>query len=86
MRILTKKKFRFRNDKEVFVSQGQNLIEDAPDWIEKDGMFDLAVKDGSLVKLDAVPIVQGSSAPAEEKPKAEPVKKAPAKKTAARKK
>lgn len=61
IRILTKKKFRFRNDKETYVSQGNNLIEDAPDWIEKDGMFDLAVKDGSLVKLDTAPIVQGSS-------------------------
>ena len=61
IRILTKKKFRFRNDKETYVSQGNNLIEDAPDWIEKDGMFELAVKDGSLVKLDAVPVVQGSS-------------------------
>lgn len=77
MRILTKLKFRFRNgDGETFVSKGQNLIEDAPDWIEKDGMFELASKDGTLVKLDAAPIVQGSSA-------AEPK---PAKKTAARKK
>lgn len=77
MRILTKLKFRFRNgDGETFVSKGQNLIEDAPDWIEKDGMFELASKDGTLVKLDSAPIVQGSSA-------AEPK---PAKKTAARKK
>lgn len=74
MRILTKTKFRFRNGKESFVSKGQNLIEDAPDWIEKDGMFQLAVKAGALVKLDAAPIVQGSS-PAE-----------PKKKTASRKK
>ena len=79
MRILTKLKFRFRNgDGETFVSKGQNLIEDAPDWIEKDGMFELASKDGTLVKLDTAPIVQGSSAAADA-PK-------PAKKTAARKK
>lgn len=79
IRILTKKKFRFRNGKETFVSKGQNLIEDAPDWIEKDGMFELASKDGTLVKLDSAPIVQGSSPAATEAPK-------PAKKTAARKK
>lgn len=86
MRILTKKKFRFRNGKESFVSKGQNLIEDAPDWIEKDGMFELAVKDGSLVKLDTAPIVQGSSPAEEVKPKSAPVKKPAQKKTAARKK
>lgn len=71
MRILTKLKFRFRNGKETYVSKGQNLIEDAPDWIAKDGMFALAKKSGDLIELEAAPIVQGSS---------------PAKKTAARKK
>lgn len=96
MRILTKLKFRFRNgDGETFVSKGQNLIEDAPDWIEKDGMFELASKDGTLVKLDTTPIVQGSTAAKEEKPepaeakpepKPAPVKKAPVKKTAPKKK
>lgn len=75
VRILTKLKFRFRNGDETFISKGQNLIEDAPDWIEKDGMFALAEKDGTLVKLDTAPIVQGSS-PASE----------PKKKTATRKK
>ena len=95
IRILTKLKFRFRNGKDDFVSKGQNLIEDAPDWIEKDGIFELAVKDGSLVKLDTATIVQGSSPAVKEtkpepeevpKPKAAPAKKAPAKKTASRKK
>lgn len=86
IRILTKLKFRFRNGKDVFVSKGQNLIEDAPDWIEKDGIFELAVKDGSLVKLDTAPIVQGSSPAEEAKPKSAPVKKPAQKKTAARKK
>ena len=71
IRILTKLKFRFRNGKDVFVSKGQNLIEDAPDWIEKDGIFELAVKDGSLVKLDTATIVQGSS-PAVKETKPEP--------------
>ena len=61
IRILTKKKFRFRNGKEEYISQGNNLIEDVPDWVEKDGIFELAIKDGSLVKLDTAPIVQGSS-------------------------
>lgn len=93
MRILTKLKFRFRNGNgETFISKGQNLIEDAPDWIEKDGMFELAVKDGSLVKLDTAPLVQGSASKKEEpapvvaeEPKPAPKKAAP-KKTATRKK
>lgn len=92
MQILTKKKLRFRGDDEkVFVSMGANNIESAPEWIEKDPLFPLVVKDGSLVKLSEAPVVQGSSnsedKPAEEeKPKAEPGKKAPVKKTAAKKK
>ena len=92
MQILTKKKLRFRGDDEkVFVSMGGNNIESAPEWIEKDPLFPLVIKDGSLVKLSEAPVVQGSSnsedKPAEEeKPKAEPVKKAPVKKTAAKKK
>ena len=65
MQILTKKKLRFRGDDErVFVSMGGNNIESAPDWIEKDPLFPLAAKDGSLVKLSEAPAVQGSSAAA----------------------
>ena len=91
LRILTKRKFRFRFDGQQFISKGQNLIEEAPDWIAKDGLYDLALKCGELAVLDRAPVVQGSSAteePAEPKPepKKAPVKKAPAKKTAARKK
>ena len=48
MQILTKKKLRFRGGAEVFVSMGGNNIQAAPDWIEKDPLFPLAVKDGSL--------------------------------------
>ena len=92
MQILTKKKLRFRGGAEVFVSMGGNNIQAAPDWIEKDPLFPLAVKDGSLVKLAQAPIVQGSNSgendPAEEKAaeeKAAEEKTAP-KKTAAKKK
>jgi hypothetical protein len=65
MQILTKKKLRFRGGEDrVFVSLGGNNIESAPEWIEKDPLFPLVVKDGSLVKLAEAPIVQGSSAAA----------------------
>lgn len=65
MQILTKKRLRFRGeDEKVFVSMGGNNIENAPEWIEKDPLFPLVVKDGSLVKLAQTPVVQGSSAAA----------------------
>lgn len=74
MRILTKIKCRFRTpDGNEFVSQGQNLVEDAPDWIEKDPLFPLVLSDGKLLKLDTVPVVQGSADVS--KPKKTAVKK-----------
>jgi len=92
MRILTKLKFRFRTpDKaETFTSQGQNLIEDAPDWIEKDPLFPLVVADGTLIKLDNEPVISAAE-PIGFKPAGKPEekpapKKAVPKKTAAKKK
>ena len=86
MRILTKLKCRFRSpDKaESFTSQGQNLIEDAPDWIEKDPLFPLVVADGTLIKLENTPIVSAAE-PKKEEAKPAPKKPAP-KKTAVKKK
>ncbi len=60
MRILTKLKLRFRGGDQVFVTKGENIIETAPDWIEKDPLFPLVVKDGTLVKIEAIPAVPGS--------------------------
>jgi hypothetical protein len=62
MLILTKKKLRFRGDGEdVFVSRGGNEIETAPDWIVKDPLYPLVQKDGTLVAVEAAPVVQGSA-------------------------
>lgn len=92
MRILTKLKCRFRTldkvDRQAFVSKGNNLIEDAPDWIEKDPLFPLVVADGTLIKLDNQPIVSAAEADPDKiiaAPKPAPKKTAP-KKTAAKKK
>ncbi len=50
MLILTKKVFVFKGDGR-WESQGHKIIEEAPEWIRKTWLFDLAVKDGDLVEL-----------------------------------
>ena len=49
MIILTKKKFCFELDGEQFTSRGGMEMENAPLWIQKTWLFDLAVKDGDLI-------------------------------------
>lgn len=49
MIILTKKKFCFELDGEQFTSCGGMEMENAPLWIQKTWLFDLAVKDGDLI-------------------------------------
>lgn len=49
MIILTKKKFCFELDGEQFTSRGGMEMENAPSWIQKTWIFDLAVKDGDLI-------------------------------------
>lgn len=49
MIILTKKKFCFELDGEKFTSRGGMEMENAPLWIQKTWLFDLAVKDGDLI-------------------------------------
>lgn len=49
MIILTKKKFCFELDGEQFTSRGGMEMENAPSWIQKTWLFDLAVKDGDLI-------------------------------------
>lgn len=49
MIILTKKKFCFELDGEQFTSRGGMEMENAPSWIQKTLLFDLAVKDGDLI-------------------------------------
>ncbi len=79
MLILTKRKFRFvARDKgaikDTFTSKGGSELETAPDWIADTVLFNLAVKDGLLVRTDSAPIISA----AEPKPAA--------KKTAVKKK
>lgn len=56
MIILTKKRFGFvkqdgteRMEAERFTSKGGMAIEDAPDWIKTDPLYELAVAAGDLV-------------------------------------
>lgn len=49
MIILTKKKFCFELDGEQFTSRGGMEMENAPSWIQKTWLFDLAAKDGDLI-------------------------------------
>lgn len=49
MIILTKKKLCFELDGEQFTSRGGMEMENAPLWIQKTWLFDLAVKDGDLI-------------------------------------
>lgn len=59
MIILTKKRFGFvkqdgteRIEAERFTSKGGMAIEDAPDWIETDPLYALAVESGELVVVN----------------------------------
>lgn len=52
MVILTKRKFMFKSAiGDVFISKGEMVIEEAPDWIQETKLFDLAVGDGDLVTV-----------------------------------
>jgi len=62
MTILTKKKFCFRGiDGSRFTTQGNSIIEDAPDWIAKTDFYPMAVQDGDIIEVTA-------SAAAKDKP------------------
>lgn len=59
MIILSKKRFGFvkqdgneRLEAEKFVTKGNMAIEDAPDWIKKVPLFDLAVEAGEIVTVN----------------------------------
>lgn len=58
MEIITKKRFQFGDANTKWVSQGNMIIETAPDWIEKDPLFALAVDDGDLTVLQTVKTVR----------------------------
>ncbi|MDY6148951.1 MAG: hypothetical protein SPI35_08055 [Porphyromonas sp.] len=56
MLILTKLKFRFSSpDGDVFISAGNNVIETAPDWIQRDPLFPSGIQDGTLVLVEKTP-------------------------------
>lgn len=50
MRIITTRKLRFytKDRSENFVTSGNNIIEDCPDWIKEDRLFNLALRDRTL--------------------------------------
>lgn len=59
MIILSKKRFGFvkqdgneRLEAEKFVTKGGMAIEDAPDWIEKNPLYQLAVEAGEIVTVN----------------------------------
>lgn len=53
MRIMTAQKLAFysADRKEKFVSAGNRVIEECPDWAAKDAMFQAAEKVGILTRL-----------------------------------
>lgn len=51
MLILTKKRFQFKCDQGSFISQGNGIIEQAPDWVAKTKMFALASAEGSVLEV-----------------------------------
>ena len=55
IRIITTRKLRFYSPDrtENFVTSGNNIIEDCPDWAEKDGMFQAAKAHGVLQVITA---------------------------------
>ncbi|WP_302530233.1 hypothetical protein [Megamonas funiformis] len=52
MRILTKKKYQFGSGENKVISSGNYVIEDVPDWVEKDPLFKLAKQDGDIEVLE----------------------------------
>lgn len=82
MIILTKKKFCFELDGEQFTSCGGMEMENAPSWIQKTWLFDLAVKDGDLIvaqdsdtktEADVMNAASEPVAPPASEPEPEPV-------------
>lgn len=82
MIILTKKKFCFELDGEQFTSRGGMEMENAPLWIQKTWLFDLAVKDGDLIvaqdsdtktEADVMNAASEPVAPPASEPEPEPV-------------
>lgn len=59
MRILTKKRYQFGHGDTKVITTGNYVIEDVPDWVEKDPLFKLAKEDGDIEVLEAK--IQSSS-------------------------
>ena len=53
MRIMTARKLTFysKDRSQKFTTAGNRVIEDCPDWAEKDSMFVMAEKAGILTRL-----------------------------------
>lgn len=51
MQILSKKRYQFKNGYDVFITQGGMVIENAPDWIAKDDLYNTAVANGNIVEI-----------------------------------
>lgn len=58
IRIITKRKLRFYTPdrKESIVTQGNNVIEEMPDWVERDLMYRTAKASGILSVLASAPL------------------------------
>lgn len=72
MRILTKKKYQFGSGENKVISSGNYVIEDVPDWVEKDPLFKLAKEDGDIEVLEAK--IQSSYVKVEAEDKSKEVK------------
>lgn len=52
MIILTKKRFQFKSpDGDIFVSAGNMVIENAPNWVEKTTLYEWGLADGDIVEV-----------------------------------
>lgn len=49
--ILTKKRYGFRSDDMNFETQGNSVIEEAPEWIAKTDLYKMAMADGSIIEV-----------------------------------
>lgn len=51
MQILSKKRYKFGDAQNHFITKGGMVIEECPDAFSKDPMFKLAVEDGTVLVI-----------------------------------
>lgn len=76
MLIISKRKFMFKNViGGSFITKGGGILEEAPDWIRENILYDLALSDGDIIE------VKGSGSDKDAEAAVAKTKRARAKKT-----